>query len=80
MDTILAMVGEGLGVTVVPELALPRRSEGLEDLRTVPLDPPVRRRLALAMRSLDTASPAATAFVGLAKRSSEERIGALLGR
>ena len=80
MGAILAMVGEGLGVTVVPELALPRRSEGLEDLCTVPLDPPVRRRLALATRSLDTASPAATAFVGLTRQSSEKRIEALLGR
>lgn len=80
MGAILAMVVEDLGVTVVPELALPRRSEGLEDLCTVPLDPPVRRRLALATRSLDTASPAATAFVGLTRQSSEKRIEALLGR
>lgn len=80
MSTILAMVSEGLGVTVVPELALPRHPESLEDLRTVPLDPPVQRCLALATRSLDTASPAATAFVNLARRPSEERIEALLGR
>lgn len=68
MGAILAMVGEGLGVTIVPELALPRHPEDLADLRTVPLDPPVRRRLALATRSLDTSPPAANAFFQLAQR------------
>lgn len=80
METIFAMVGEGLGVTVVPELVLPRHPETLAGLRTVPLDPPVRRRLALAIRSLDAAPPAATAFVELVKQPSEKRAEALRGR
>ena len=79
MGAILAMVGEGLGVTVVPELALPRHPESLADLRTVPLDPPVRRHLALAARSFGTASSAA-AFVRLAGELSRDRPEASLGR
>ncbi len=63
MGTILAMIGEGLGVSVVPELALPETAGDLSRIRTLPLDPPVRRRLALAVRSLESASPAAAAFV-----------------
>ncbi len=80
MGAILAMVGEGLGLTVVPELALPHHPESLAGLRTMPLDPPVRRRLALAARSFETASPAATAFVRLAEELSRDRPEALLGR
>ena len=80
MGTILAMVGEGLGVTIAPELALPRHPEMLTGLRTVPLDPPVRRYLALAARSLEAASPAATAFVQLAGELSRDRSEALLQR
>jgi DNA-binding transcriptional LysR family regulator len=80
MGAILAMVGEGLGVTIVPELALPHHPEGLAGLRTVPLDPPVRRRLALASRSLESASPAATAFVQLAQQPPREHIETMLGQ
>lgn len=79
MGAILAMVGEGLGVTIVPELALPHHPEGLADLRTVPLDPPVRRRLALATRSLEGASTATTAFVRLAQQPSREHTETMLG-
>lgn len=80
MGTILAMVGEGLGITVVPELALPLHPESLTELRTVSLEPPVRRHLALAVRSLEIASPAATAFVRLAEELSRDRPEVLLGR
>ncbi|MDP9478452.1 MAG: LysR family transcriptional regulator [Actinomycetota bacterium] len=80
MGTILAMVGEGLGVTIVPELALPRQPGMLTGLRTVPLDPPVQRHLALAVRSLEAASPAATAFVQLAGELSRDPSEALLQR
>lgn len=80
MSTILAMVGEGLGVTVVPELALPPQPESLTIFRTVPLDPPVRRHLALAIRSLEAASPAAAAFIQLAGELSRDRPEVLLQR
>jgi DNA-binding transcriptional LysR family regulator len=71
VGTILAMVGEGLGVTVVPELALPQDPETLRGVCALPLDPPVRRRLALAVRSLATASPAALAFIEQARQRAQ---------
>ena len=64
VGTVLAMVEEGLGVTLVPELALP--AGGARRVRTVPLEPPIERRLALGIRSLRTASPATKAFLDLA--------------
>jgi DNA-binding transcriptional LysR family regulator len=71
--TILAMVGEGLGVSVLPELALPGTTDGLRGTRALSLDPPVRRRLALAVRSLESASPAAAAFVEQARSLPVDR-------
>lgn len=71
VGTILAMVGERLGITIVPELALPHDLESLPGVCALPLDPPVRRRLALAVRSFATASPAAAAFVEQAKHQQD---------
>lgn len=58
--TVLAMVEGGLGVSVVPTLALPAEPGGLA---VRPLDPPVPRLLGLAVRTLAGASPAARAFL-----------------
>jgi DNA-binding transcriptional LysR family regulator len=60
MATILGMVKEGLGVTVVPTLSLPERHPGI---RALPLVPSVERRLALAVRSRETSPPAVRAFI-----------------
>lgn len=57
---ILAMVQEGLGVTIVPQLSLAAASLRVSVLR---LDPPVYRRLALAVRSRAALSPALQAFL-----------------
>jgi DNA-binding transcriptional LysR family regulator len=59
VPTILAMVREGLGVTIVPRLALPAPLDGLLAL---PLDPPLVRSLALAAAADVPAAPAAQAF------------------
>lgn len=61
--TVLAMVEAGLGVSVVPTLALPAEPDGLA---VRPLDPPVPRLLGLAVRTLAGASPAARAFLEIA--------------
>jgi DNA-binding transcriptional LysR family regulator len=64
--TIVAMVGEGLGISVLAGLSLPAQSTRV---RAVPFRPPVRRRLALAVPSLANASPAAHAFIREATRT-----------
>lgn len=63
---VLAMVQEGMGVTIIPELALPSQlSSGLNALH---LRPPAWRQLALAVPSRDTMSPAANMFLQQAEQ------------
>jgi DNA-binding transcriptional LysR family regulator len=68
VSTILAMVAEGLGVSVVPELsavAVPPR------VALRPLTPAVERRLTLAVPSLDDAPPAVRALLDVAELGSQ---------
>ncbi|MFG6198544.1 LysR family transcriptional regulator [Nonomuraea sp. JJY05] len=60
-NSILAMVAEGLGVTVVPELSLPDHHPGVH---AVPLEPASERTVLLALPA--DPLPAATAFAQLA--------------
>lgn len=69
--TIVNMVREGLGLTMIPALAVPSNLEGVALLR---VEPPARRRLALAVHKTYLSSPAVSAFiaqVGLVKLSDE---------
>jgi len=56
---LMAMVREGVGVSIVPELSVP---SGERRLAVVPLDPPAKRRLC-AVTSREGLSPAAGAFL-----------------
>jgi DNA-binding transcriptional LysR family regulator len=58
--TIMAMVAEGLGVTIVPEMILPDRTDGMKILH---LSPRSYRQLSLGVRSLAQATPATRAFI-----------------
>jgi DNA-binding transcriptional LysR family regulator len=60
MPTILAMVREGLGITLAPRLALPEPADGL---RQLPLTPPLVRALALAVPVDTPVAPATQAFL-----------------
>ena len=60
--SILAMVRERLGVTIMPELSIPDDRSGV---RVLPLDPPARRRLALAVLADAEPLPAALALMQL---------------
>jgi DNA-binding transcriptional LysR family regulator len=57
---VLAMVEEGLGVTIVPRFALSAASLHASILS---LDPPIHRQLGLAVRSHASLSPAIKAFL-----------------
>lgn len=63
LRTIFAMVQQGIGVTIVPQMALPADLSGLQVLT---LQPELRRQLALAVPSLD-ATPAVREFLNLAQ-------------
>jgi DNA-binding transcriptional LysR family regulator len=64
MATIFALVHEGIGITLVPALALPPQMSGLQ---AIPLDPPTPRQIGLAVRSLAAVPPAGTAFIAHAR-------------
>jgi DNA-binding transcriptional LysR family regulator len=58
--TILAMIREGLGITLMPRKVLPKKLEGVIAL---PLDPPCQVQIGLAVRSQAMASRTALLFV-----------------
>jgi DNA-binding transcriptional LysR family regulator len=64
MTTIFALVHDGIGITMVPALALPAQIAGLQ---VIPLDPPAPRQIGLAMRSLAALPPAGLAFLAHAR-------------
>jgi len=72
MQTLLAMVREGLGVALVPELALPQPLDGL----TVrPLEQPAQRDLALAFHAREASAPAVLAFIEVARNQVTKEQG-----
>jgi len=67
--TILAMIREGLGITLMPRMVLPKKLEGIVVL---PLDPPHQLQIGLAVRSQAMATPAAQLFVQTASTQVQE--------
>jgi len=72
--TILAMVREGLGVTVMPRKTLPDKLEGIT---AIPLDSPHALQIGLAVRSMASASPAALLFLQTAVAWFQEQAAVL---
>lgn len=68
---VIAMVRQGLGVSIMPSLLLRGNTEGLE-IR--PIDPPVSRTIAIAVPS-DTPGPAAARFIDFAVGWVRENFG-----
>lgn len=60
LGTLISLVREGLGISLVPRLALPNPPEGIL-LR--PVLPAIRRQLGFLVRSLDEVPPAVQAFI-----------------
>lgn len=75
-STILAMVREGLGITILPRKLLPDKLEGITAL---PLDPPRPLQIGLAVRSMASASPLARLFVQTAVAWVQEQAAVHLG-
>ena len=62
--SIMSMVENGLGVTILPELITKRL---FNDIKAVPLNPPYKRTLGIGIYSIDSASPAAMKFIEFTK-------------
>jgi DNA-binding transcriptional LysR family regulator len=69
--TILAMVREGLGISLVPRMTLPKRLDGVVAL---PLNPEKYLEIGLAVRSQATASPLAKLFTQTAQTITQEHL------
>jgi DNA-binding transcriptional LysR family regulator len=68
-EVIFALVGRGLGVAMLPELAMPRRSAGVV-LRRI-AEGPVTRTIFAATRSSDAARPSTQALLAAVRRAAE---------
>ncbi len=67
--TVISMVANGLGLSILPELVL----KGHESkVVAIPLLPAAHRELGIGLLSWENASPAAKSFVELAKRTWQE--------
>lgn len=64
-QTVISMVAHGLGVSMMTELTLKGRAEGV---LTRPVAPAASRELGLAVRSLQKASPALLRFIDCTRR------------
>ena len=63
--TVLSMVSHGLGVSMMTELTVRGRTDGV---KLLPVEPASARELGLAVRSLDTASEGLRHFIDCTKR------------
>ncbi|GCE07815.1 LysR family transcriptional regulator [Dictyobacter aurantiacus] len=68
--TILAMVREGLGISLLPRMMLPEKMEGIA---LIPLAPPRYMQLGFAIKSQDLASPGAKWFMQTASAWAQEQ-------
>ncbi|WP_280273447.1 LysR family transcriptional regulator [Nocardia wallacei] len=68
MNSILAMVAEGLGVSIIPELSLPAHRA---NVHAIPIEPATERAILLAVPP--DPLPAATAFAELAAAATATR-------
>lgn len=64
-----ALVREGVGITIVPELTLPENQRGLRALR---LDPPIHRTFGLQVAGKSVGTPAVEAFLDVLTKSEQE--------
>jgi len=70
LGTLVSMVREGLGFSIVPRLAFPLALPGVT---LVPLKPRIRRELGLAIRDREHALPALRAFVRSVEETAAKR-------
>ncbi|HVU14703.1 MAG TPA: LysR family transcriptional regulator [Phototrophicaceae bacterium] len=74
VNTVLEMVKEGLGISMIPAMSLP---DDLDKLHPLSFSPPIYRYLHIAVNNLATASPAARAFIDIATNCNSGVAGLL---
>jgi molybdate transport repressor ModE-like protein len=66
--SVLTMVREGLGITMLPHMSLP---ESMTGLRALSFDPPRYRELRAVVNNLKTVSPATNAFLDIIRNYTQ---------
>ena len=69
IGTIIEMIREGIGVAVIPKLAIPLNYNGI---CSIPIRPEIKRKIALAARSFDNLSLSAKAFIEITMKFIEK--------
>ncbi|WML49182.1 LysR family transcriptional regulator [Neobacillus sp. PS3-34] len=62
--TIISMVQEGLGITIIPEMVLPKN---ISNTKVIPLETELYREIGIAIKSIKQASPSVKKFIKIAK-------------
>ncbi|MFD2970344.1 LysR family transcriptional regulator [Peribacillus deserti] len=63
-STIISMVQEGLGITILPEMILPKN---IPNTKVIPLETDLYREIGIAIKSIKQASPSSKKFVEISK-------------
>ncbi|QFG01124.1 LysR family transcriptional regulator [Psychrobacillus glaciei] len=63
-NTIISMVQEELGITIIPEMVLPK---SISNTKIIPIEPNLFREIGIAIKSMKDASPSVKKFIGIAK-------------
>lgn len=63
-NTIISMVQEGLGITIIPEMVLPKN---IPNTKVIPLETDLYREIGIAIKSINQASPSIKKFIDIAK-------------
>ncbi|WP_391120911.1 LysR family transcriptional regulator [Psychrobacillus sp. L3] len=63
-NTIISMVQEELGITIIPEMVLPK---SIPNTNIIPIEPKLFREIGIAIKSMKDASPSVKKFIGITK-------------
>ncbi len=63
-NTIISMVQEGLGITIIPEMVIPKN---IPNTKVIPLETDLYREIGIAIKSIKQASPSINKFIEIAK-------------
>lgn len=75
LETLRHMVGEDLGMTLIPELAVPRKPTKSDPVRYIPFaDPKPNRRIGMLYRKTSYREPAFQSICQIIKQSLPERV------
>lgn len=63
-NTIISMVQEGLGITIIPKMVLPHN---IPNTKLIPLDTNLYREIGIAIKSIKQSAPSIKKFIGIVK-------------